>query len=602
MFKAAERYFDVREGRLADITSGQRRAIARSTVQVVLSGRRAPDRPTITIVDRGEGQEPAEFPNTLVSLSKDNKLRIPFVQGKFNMGSTGAVRFCGPQHNYQLILSRRNVAAPGSDTRWGFTVVRRHWAEGNRVPQYQYLAPAGGILSFESPALPIWTSADGDWTDLESGTLVRLYEYDIEERTTANFDFSRMLNRRLYRLPIPVQVVERRDFKRKSNEEIVPGLGTLLEAGARDSVESGFPTGDALTVPGVGRVVVTIVPFRDDASTRNWLKAAESIIFTVNGQAHAFERRDLLRRISANGVNLHSSLASSLLVEVDCSDLAPPVHFDLFMGSRDRMPDNEKTRTLLKTLIAHLRGHPGLRELNHRRREEAFKKSRESDSTTRDLFVKMLQSSPAIAAILSGRSIPIPKPPPPPPVFAGLRFPTYLRWERGGPTVEKRCPENKYCYAELETDAENGFLTRDAERGLLFVEPETWRTGDERLWNGKLRVRLEPPPGAEVGTETSLRITLLSEGIPEELSVEGRLIVDPPESDRPPRPRPNPKPKVAPPDVRLVWRNEWDAHGFDEQSVYSCCASRQPHHRIREHGQSRPRKLPTQRAAPDVGD
>ena len=569
MFEAAERYFGVREGRLAEIAAAQRREMARTTVQVVLSGHRAPGRPTITIVDHGEGQEPAEFPNTLVSLSKDNKLRIPFVQGKFNMGSTGAVRFCGPQHNYQLILSRRHVEAPGSDTRWGFTVVRRHWAEGNRAPQYQYLAPAEMILCFEAAALPILTRADGGWADLQHGTLVRLYEYDIEERTTANFDFSRMLNRRLYRLPVPVQVVERRDFRRQSNEEIVPGLGTLLEEGARDSVEPGFPTGDTLPVPGVGRVVVTLVPFRDDASTRNWLKAAESIIFTVNGQAHAFERRDLLRRAGANGVNLHSSLAGSLLVEVDCSDLAPPIHFDLFMGSRDRMPDNEKTRALLTALLAYLRGHPGLRELNHRRREDAFRKSRESDSTTRDLFVRMLESSPAMAAILSGRSITVPKPAPPPPVFEGSRFPTYLRWERGGPEVEKHCPANKYCYAELETDAANGFLTRDAERGLLFVEPEEWRTGDERLWNGKLRVKLEPPPGTEVGTEVPLRITILSEGIPADLTVGGRLIVDPEEPETPPRPRPDPKPRVAPPDIRLVWQEEWDAHGFDAQSVTS---------------------------------
>ena len=378
-----------------------------------------------------------------------------------------------------------------------------------------------------------------------------------------------MLNRRLYRLAVPVQVVERRDFRRKNNEEIVPGLGTLLESGARGSVEPGFPTGDALTVPGVGRVVVTLVPFRDDASTRNWLKAAESIIFTVNGQAHAFERRDLLRRTGANGVHLHSSLASSLLVEVDCSDLAPPVHFDLFMGSRDRMPDNEKTRTLIRTLVAYLRGHPGLRELNHRRREEAFKKSRESDSTTRDLFARMLQSSPAMAAILSGRSITIPKQVPPPPAFEGLRFPTYLRWERGGPEVKKGCPANKFCYADLETDAENGFLTRDAEPGLLFVEPEEWRTGEERLWNGKLRVKLAPPPGTEVGSEIPLRITLLSEGIPPEIFVEGRLIVDPPEPDQPSRPRRDPKPRVAPPEVRLVWQEQWGAHEFDEQSVTS---------------------------------
>lgn len=78
---------------------------------------------------------PGSFPDTFLSIDKSNKLRIPFVQGKFNMGGTGALKFCG----YQLIISRRNPAIirkwagksskwTSSDPRkdeWGVTVVRR---------------------------------------------------------------------------------------------------------------------------------------------------------------------------------------------------------------------------------------------------------------------------------------------------------------------------------------------------------------------------------------------------------------------------------------------------------------------------------------------
>ena len=41
-----------------------------------------------------EGQKPEDFPKTFLSLSEKNKEGIPFVQGKFNMGSTGSLRFC----------------------------------------------------------------------------------------------------------------------------------------------------------------------------------------------------------------------------------------------------------------------------------------------------------------------------------------------------------------------------------------------------------------------------------------------------------------------------------------------------------------------------
>jgi|SRR6516164_1026093 hypothetical protein len=39
-----------------------------------------------TVSDNGEGQTPDKMPYTLLSLDRSNKLRVPFVQGKFNMG------------------------------------------------------------------------------------------------------------------------------------------------------------------------------------------------------------------------------------------------------------------------------------------------------------------------------------------------------------------------------------------------------------------------------------------------------------------------------------------------------------------------------------
>jgi hypothetical protein len=47
--------------------------------------------PCLTIADQGEGQTPRKFLDTFLSLEKSNKLRIPFVQGKFNMGGTGVL-------------------------------------------------------------------------------------------------------------------------------------------------------------------------------------------------------------------------------------------------------------------------------------------------------------------------------------------------------------------------------------------------------------------------------------------------------------------------------------------------------------------------------
>ena len=69
------------------------------------------------------------MPDTFLSLSKSNKLRIPFVQGKFNMGGTGVFQFSG-RNNLQLIVSKRDpeIAKFEQDETkdcWGFTIVRR---------------------------------------------------------------------------------------------------------------------------------------------------------------------------------------------------------------------------------------------------------------------------------------------------------------------------------------------------------------------------------------------------------------------------------------------------------------------------------------------
>lgn len=56
-------------------------------------------RPCLTIADHGEGQTPDDFPDTFLSLHRNNRIRTRFVQGKFNMGATGALPYCSEKHN-----------------------------------------------------------------------------------------------------------------------------------------------------------------------------------------------------------------------------------------------------------------------------------------------------------------------------------------------------------------------------------------------------------------------------------------------------------------------------------------------------------------------
>ena len=124
------------------------RALAEETTLCATGTR--PASLNITIADRGEGQAAKSMPDTILSLSKSNKMYIPFVQGQFNQGGTGALRFCG-KDNLQLVVSCRNPAlldetADPEDHEWCFTVVRRERpAEGRKNSIYTYLAPVGVV-------------------------------------------------------------------------------------------------------------------------------------------------------------------------------------------------------------------------------------------------------------------------------------------------------------------------------------------------------------------------------------------------------------------------------------------------------------------------
>ena len=126
----------------------------------------------------GEGQSPRRLPNTILSLSRSNKMYIQFVQGQFNQGGTGALRFCG-QRNLQLVISRRNPALLGpdpddTDKQWGFTIVRRERAseatDGRKISIFTFLAPVGvgkqheprngDVLSFAAATMPLFPNDD----------------------------------------------------------------------------------------------------------------------------------------------------------------------------------------------------------------------------------------------------------------------------------------------------------------------------------------------------------------------------------------------------------------------------------------------------------
>ena len=154
-----------------------RSAWARQHLVVLAEGDKK--RPTITVIDRGEGQTPDRIQHTIVGLSESIKEKINFVFGKYHQGGSAAIRFAGGKSKcYQLVLSRRaeSIAEKNKNNDWGFTLVRRSYK--NRVPYYEYCTDiAENTFSFPYDK-PI--KIDGLEIDFIDGCLIRLYDYYSE--------------------------------------------------------------------------------------------------------------------------------------------------------------------------------------------------------------------------------------------------------------------------------------------------------------------------------------------------------------------------------------------------------------------------------------
>ena len=79
--EAQRNFFDIYNGKLSSIDDKQRTSLAEN-ISLVATGNKT--RPSFSIIDKGEGQTPEHIPETLLSLTKNNKIKIfVFISFKF---------------------------------------------------------------------------------------------------------------------------------------------------------------------------------------------------------------------------------------------------------------------------------------------------------------------------------------------------------------------------------------------------------------------------------------------------------------------------------------------------------------------------------------
>lgn len=588
MQEAAEMFMGIKGGRLGDLTEQEQRELA-TEIQLIATGTKS--QPNYLVVDTGEGQTPAMFHKTFLSLSKSNKLRIPFVQGKFNAGGTGVLQFCGHE-NFQLLVSRRDPQAPATDDesrdRWGFTLVRRvPPTGGRRSSMYVYLAPDGVVPSFDADevlVLPGDSKQNKAGAPYERGithgTAVKLYQYRWKAKSLATTEARFEIEKYLHSPCLPLRVIETRPaYRANYYSTTVTGIWAQIEqdegADTREKVEEGFPAAASMSLPSAGKLDYKIVAFKEDAAKQR-RRIPRGIVFTINGQVHGELPADFVSRRLG-----YEYLKTTLLVSVDCSDMEARAREDFFPGARDRVRRNETYYEIEKAIRKDLKAHPGLRALNQARRTKRMEEALSNEEDVVKTLNDLLNADPALRALFEvGDRLVSTIGPSDVEKFKGKKFPTYFRLrDQGKDEFVKACPINRACKLYFETDAMNDYFDREQCPGSITVDTDA-EVEFQQLWNGVYTMRLRPPDDAVVGQQVPVSVTVTddergSHGPP--FKTDLTITIDKPASDQTPpsgkKPRkkkPDDGKKAAPllslPKIGEVTKDKWDEHAFTEHT------------------------------------
>lgn len=525
----------VREAYEKGVDSRELTELARKIAVVVTGEKGAP--PCMTIVDTACGQSPDEFPNTFLSLMRGNKVKIPFVQGKFNMGGSGVLRFCSDQHHIQLIVSRRNPALLGAmETEragmWGVTVVRKRPARsGERMSVYEYLAPrnkdgTNEILAFAASNMPLLPSESLRTACVEAvewGTFNKMYQYKWPERIASystqiqGKSTVMHLNINMPDAVMPVRVYELRGYAAANPTMNVYGLRARFEQNAevRSRLEPEVPVAGTIVVNGFALPVRAYV-FKFDDERMSTYRGEYGVIFSLNGQKHGHLPETFFGRKDVDlGV-----LRTKTVVVVDCDALDTNAREQILMNSRDRLADSSMTSELQQQLADWLKKNEVLAILKRRHIEAQLAKTLAEDKPLAEMMRNLVNSNPDLAALFKhGSRIPggagggggtgAPS------VFEGKDQPTFFRYRGGESTMNRTSPINHAMNIEFETDVVNDFFTRAGAltAGKFMIVTEHPAGGEVSgvigtLHDGCLQVRLKHPTAAVIDDEYKVRLII----------------------------------------------------------------------------------------------
>lgn len=358
---------------------------AGNQVMVAVSDGSRSSRPTYDVVDKGTGIKGEDFPSTILSINKGNKLSSDkqYLIGAFGQGGSTSLSFA----NATIIISKINGI-------YYYTIVKQVDLQDYKNVAYVYLTIDNKIPVCEVDKITYEEEWLQQFINTESGTLVRMVEMNISPEVS-NLDSSKphglydLINTELFDVGLPISVYEnRQSFTSNAHSQNRTSFGSALKLCTRKKYlkdeYSGSLNIDFDNKPYKIDYYAILPPEEDDWSSDSKCRSTfeqiniydDPIIYTVNGQTVSTEG---FTKIKNGGLN---QLRYRLLVVINL-DLLGKAKYKFFTTDRSQIKVTEDSKGLLQAVVQKICHEPKLVELNSRIAGLALSKGLDAEDIAR---------------------------------------------------------------------------------------------------------------------------------------------------------------------------------------------------------------------------
>ncbi len=572
-------FFGIIDNDLSGLSEDKKDLLA-SLIYVIAENKKNKEA-NIYFLDRGEGRNPNEFRSTFLKFG-GNKADTYFVHGRFGTGSFGVLPNAG-ENKYQLIISKSFLNEGNSNNPWGWTLIRKNRDRNSQAKHswYEYLTINNEIPCFQGGDLSGFLKKCINYSRIDlpsfsSGTVIKLYNYDLSNSSDIDRDLNRVFNRYLCEPALPFRILDAGSVANIGPGKEVVGNLNRLRKNKNELINQRKIQIQKVLLPKLGYVDIDIyIANKREGTNTSYIESEkvttknEAVFFIRNGQSHGEFSREFIR----DDIGLEY-ISKDVVVYIDCTDVSPMDFDDVFSPTRESLRENKYRSAVEGVLRNELKNNEELKEINLDRRDKIVSENLEKTKDFETLVNDLYNLDPALRKLISG-SLNVADYVVPgngsQEEYRGNYFPTFLKISDREVIQSgfKSMPVNSFIRLVLKTDAQNDYLYRKKDKGSLNIV-FGGQIGSRKLYNGRLTVKLLPPEKNIVINSTDvLKVELTKPGeepLRQECKIKYVSAVKTLVNPLPLQP-PHKTNNISIPKLRTYSMEKWLEAGYDESEA-----------------------------------